>query len=88
VGGWFHNAWISKSEEWLRVKITATECRRITPAFLAREKKRMAPWRYATEYLCQFGTDESRSVFPYALVRAAISKAVKPLFPDRVEANA
>lgn len=76
--GWFFDAWQS-SEAWERVRITADECPRISPAFLAEERAAMPAWWYSQEYLCQFEAD-SGAVFRYEDIQAAVTPAVTPLF--------
>ncbi|MCL6508916.1 MAG: terminase family protein [Bryobacteraceae bacterium] len=77
--GHFFEAWEHGGETWERIQITASDCPRISPAFLAEEQENMpAPW-FASEYLCEF-TDTEDSVFSYEHVMNALSGAVEPLF--------
>jgi hypothetical protein len=78
--GWFFQEW-SAGEGWERVKVTAEECPRISPAFLAEERRSLPPLWFASEYLCEFA-DTVDSVFTYADVMAAVSPSVTPLFGD------
>jgi len=50
--GWFHAA--SKSNEWRVTTVTADQCPRITPEFLAAERKALGEHRFKQEYLCEF----------------------------------
>lgn len=50
--GWFFEA--SKSSEWRVTKITADQCPRITPEFLAAERNALGDWRFRQEYMCEF----------------------------------
>jgi hypothetical protein len=77
--GWFHAAWHS-AEEWNRVIVTAKECPRISPKFLAEERASLGDWAFAQEYDCDF-VDTASSMFTYDEVRAALSSDVTPLFP-------
>ena len=65
--------------EWARVRITARECPRIAPAWLARERAQTGDWWFRQEYLCEF-VDTDDQVFSYDSVMAAISPDVAPLF--------
>jgi Terminase large subunit, T4likevirus-type, N-terminal len=78
--GWFHDAWHSE-EPWQRLRITADECPRITPAFLAEERRALGDRWYRQEYLCSF-EDVIDAVFSYADIQAALRDDVKPLFPQ------
>lgn len=51
--GWFYDEWTGAAE-WDRVRVTALECPRITPEFLAEERAAMPRQWFASEYLCEF----------------------------------
>jgi len=76
--GWWHAAWTS-DEPWLRVEVPATACPRISPAFLAEERRSMGDLAYASEYECRFVDTES-SAFNSEHVRAALDDTVTPMF--------
>jgi hypothetical protein len=78
--GWFHDEWFGTGD-WERVKITAPECPRISPAFLAEELRALGDRWYRQEYLCSF-EDVIDAVFAYADIQAALSDDVKPLFAE------
>lgn len=78
--GWFYEAWDGGGDDWQRVKVTAHDCPRITPAFLASEKRNLPAHRFASEYLCEF-VDTEDSVFPSDLIAAAVTHDVPPLLP-------
>jgi hypothetical protein len=61
------------------VKITAYDCPRISPEFLAEEKADMPENWFKSEYLGEF-VDAIDSVFSHAHVMGALSDAVHPLF--------
>jgi hypothetical protein len=77
--GWFYHAWVS-SEPWQRTRITASQCPRIQPSFLAEERHAMTAARYASEYECEF-TDAIDSVFHHTDIIAALDPTLSPLFP-------
>ena len=79
--GWWHQEWEQGGDRWERVKITASECPRISPLFLEEERATLGPWWYSQEYECQF-RDSVDSVFSYETVMAAITPDVTPLFGD------
>jgi Terminase large subunit, T4likevirus-type, N-terminal len=76
--GWFHDEWHSEAT-WQRVKITASQCSRIEPAFLEEERRALGERWYRQEYECSF-EDVVDAVFAYADIQAALSDDVKPLF--------
>lgn len=51
--GWFHSAW-NGSEEWHRVMVTANQCPRLSPKFLADERAALGPRYFDMEYNCVF----------------------------------
>jgi hypothetical protein len=76
--GWFHHEFTAGGD-WERVRITAYECPRISPAFLEEERRSMPAMFFSAEYLCEF-TDTEDSVFAYEHVMGALTPAVRPLF--------
>lgn len=60
--GFFYETWIADDEGWERVKITTPECPRVSPDFLASERRTLPEQWYRQEYLCEFGDNEA-SVF-------------------------
>lgn len=79
--GWFYDAWDGGGDDWQRVKVTAHDCPRITPAFLASERRNLPAHRFASEYECRFVDDET-SVFPSDLVAQAVTHDVAPILPS------
>jgi hypothetical protein len=81
--GWFYREW-TEGEGFRRWSITARECPRHTPEFLAQERKSMGERWFAMAYLNQFG-DDVAAVFSTDDIRAAKSNEVRPLFVERRE---
>lgn len=53
--GWYYHAWHNVDQVWHRSRIDATQCPRITQAFLAQERIRLSnEAMYAQEYMCTF----------------------------------
>jgi hypothetical protein len=77
--GHFYEAWENGGDSWDRIMVTASDCPRITPAFLAEEKQTMPAMWFAAEYLCEF-TDTIDMVFSSEDIANAISDSVQPLF--------
>jgi len=80
--GFFFHEW-DEAAGWEKVMITAAECPRITPEFLAQEKESMPERWYRQEYFCEFVETEDQ-VFPYDLIAEAFQHGVKPLYSDIV----
>ena len=51
--GWWSDAWHG-SEGWERYEVPATDCPRITPAFLEAERRIIGDWWFQQEFMCQF----------------------------------
>ncbi len=82
--GFFFDAWEKGGPEWERIKVTALDCPRISPQFLAEERAASGEWWFSQEYLCEF-RETTDQVFSYELVMAAMDDTIKPLFgPLRV----
>jgi hypothetical protein len=75
--GWFWEAWHSP-DAWERTKITAEQCPRISPEFLAEERRSLGARWYRQEYLCSF-EDVVDALFAEADIKAALSTKAEPL---------
>ena len=75
--GFFFDAW-ENEKEWRKIKITAQDCKRITPAFLQEELSTLGRWFYSQEYECEFVEGE-HSMFRYDDVLKAFTPEVKSL---------
>jgi hypothetical protein len=76
--GWFYRAWTSTST-WLRICVTADQCPRLTPEFLAEERREMGERFYLQEYHCVFG-EMLDSVFREEDIAAAMVDDLVPIF--------
>ena len=70
--GWWYESWRSK-ELWERFEIPASECPRISPEFLAEERRVLGSYWYQQEYECSF-LDSSNQVFRREDVDAMFSE--------------
>lgn len=77
--GHFFEAWENGGAVWERIKVTAYDCPRISPEFLAEEKASMPANWFAAEYLGEF-TETEDNVFRYEDIQRAMSDDVQPLF--------
>lgn len=78
--GWWYEAWENGGPSWQRVRIPASECPRISAAFLAEEKAALGDWFYSQEYECDF-VAAGGQMFDEAMIKQLFSAAVAPLFP-------
>ncbi len=77
--GAFFKEW-TEGVGWRRYEVPARECPRISPEFLAEERRNMpAPW-FKQEYECQFVETEDQ-VFSHDDVQAALDTDEDALFP-------
>lgn len=67
--GWFFDEWQSQ-RKWQRERITAAECARISPEFLAEEKASMGERWFKQEYFCSFESAVDQVFSPEAIQRA------------------
>ena len=58
--GWFYDAWVS-SERWERYEVPATQVPRISPEFLAEERRTLGEWWFEQEYMCCFLDAETQA---------------------------
>jgi hypothetical protein len=75
--GWFWQAW-EREPGWRRVRVPATECPRIEPGFLARERLAVGDRRYRQDYLLEFLAGVGSPFDPEAIA-AAVSPDVEVL---------
>ena len=76
--GWFYEAW-EYGEGWHRTKVTAHDCPRIDPEWLAEERRLIGDWQFRQEYECEF-VDTDEQFFASELIEAALSHKVEPLW--------
>lgn len=76
--GWFYEQW-TRGDGWERTRITAADCPRITPGFLADERQQLGEFVFTQEYECEF-VESDTAVFSSALIEAALTSDVAPLW--------
>ena len=69
--GFFYENWMGGGEEWVRTEVPATECPRITEAFLKEERRQLGDLWFRQEYLCEF-IEEGHQIFGRELVMGAL----------------
>jgi hypothetical protein len=78
--GWFHEEW-QGGGAWERVRITAEQCSRISPEFLAEERRALGERWFRQEYGCEFCAC-SEALFSEEDIQAAFVNDLPPLFPE------
>jgi hypothetical protein len=76
--GWFHAEW-SGTGSWERVCVKADQVPRISPEFLAEERRALGDRWFNQEFCCSFESTVD-AVFDYRDIAAALSDDVAPLF--------
>jgi hypothetical protein len=73
--GWWYEAWRSE-EPWERYRITAEACPRISPEFLAEERRNVGEWWFEQEYFCEF-LDAQSQAFRHEDIEEMFSEEVE-----------
>jgi hypothetical protein len=68
--GWYFDTW-ENGDEFYKVRVTAEQCPRISPEFLARERREMGEWLYKQEYECEWIENED-SLFSYEMLQRSL----------------
>ena len=76
--GWFYEAWHGDNT-WQRIKVSASDCPRISQEFLDEELRELGAQRFSEEYGLEF-LDPDEAVFPSEIIAAAFSQEVRPLW--------
>jgi hypothetical protein len=76
--GFFFESW-KGTGDWKRVRVEAKDCPRISAEFLAEELKELGAMRFSEEYQLEF-RDSDEAVFPFAVIAAAFTTEVTPLW--------
>ena len=69
--GTFYETWTSGDPDWERITVPLGTCSRITPEFLARERKNLGPARFSEEYELQF-LDDDTAMFNTDMIDAIV----------------
>jgi Terminase large subunit, T4likevirus-type, N-terminal len=77
--GFFWRVW-SEAENWLKIEVKASQCSRLSPTFLAEERRELGPRWYAAEYECAF-LEAVGQLFADEAIDAAFRDDITPLFP-------
>lgn len=77
--GFFHYEWTEGGSDWHRSMVTAEQCPRISPTWLADERQKIPAAIFAQEYQCSFNEAED-AVFSHDDIRAALTPTLAPLF--------
>lgn len=75
--GWWYEAWTEGGPTWERYEVPASMCPRISPEFLAEERRSMPEFFFAQEYGCEFRETDDQ-LFGYDLVMSTMSDEFEP----------
>lgn len=78
--GHFWRVW-DEGEGWNKVRVPADRVPRISPDFLAQEKRELPAHVFQQEYMCHFA-ESTDAVFTHADVMAALRDDIQPLFGE------
>lgn len=70
--GFFFREWNDTSSDWARFLVKATDCPRISPAFLAGERRALGEHGFTQEYLCEF-LPSAYQLIPRHLIDLAVT---------------
>jgi hypothetical protein len=84
--GFFYRVW-SQSQRWLKIQLTADQCPRLSPGFLAEELMELGERWYLQEYYCRF-LEAVGQVFSDAAIAAAFHQDIMPLFGEEPDEDA
>jgi terminase large subunit-like protein len=77
--GFFYESWEHGGEDWMRVRVPATECARISKKFLEEQRSAMGDAWFRQEHMCEF-IEGTSGVFDRDVVERAIDDEVEPLW--------
>jgi Terminase large subunit, T4likevirus-type, N-terminal len=77
--GFFYEAWEHGGDDWLRVRVPATECPRISKKFLEEQRSVMGLAWFRQEHMCEFG-EGLVGVFDRDVVERAVDENLEPLW--------
>jgi hypothetical protein len=75
--GFFYDTWEHGGSDWLRVRVPATECPRISKEFLEEQRRVMGQEAFRQEHMCEF-VGSGMGAFDRDLVEAALDDELAP----------
>jgi hypothetical protein len=76
--GTFFETWTNEND-WLKIRVAATDCPRISQSFLDSELKELGQKQFESEYSLIFH-DSDEAMFGTATIEAAFTSEVAPLW--------
>lgn len=77
--GFFYESWVGDDPSWVRVKVTADQCPRLSKEYLAGELKALGPQMFKQEFGCEFVADDE-ALFAVTMITRAFTPDVRPLW--------
>ncbi len=68
--GHFYKTWTEGGPEWLKIRVVASECKRISAEYLAEEKARHGPYIFAQEYEGEFVASDTQLISHESIIKA------------------
>jgi Terminase large subunit, T4likevirus-type, N-terminal len=78
--GVFYDTWTSDDPEWQRIRVELGSCKRITQAFLDRERKNLGETAWRTDYLLEF-LDDLEAAFSTEVIDGIFNPHLRALWP-------
>lgn len=69
--GHFYKTWEEGGPEWLKLRVVASECKRITKEFLEEERIRKGPYVYSQEYEGAFVASDTQLITHESILKSA-----------------
>jgi hypothetical protein len=82
--GHFFKTWFEGGPQWHKIMVTADQCSRITPEFLAEERLNMSENMFRQEYFCEF-VDMENAVFSAELFKSLVDTTRKAMIFRPIE---
>lgn len=76
--GFFYEEWHREQSPWIRFQVTAEQCPRIAPAFLAEQRIALGDPVYRREYLCEFAPGNTQ-IITREMLDTAFDPTLTPL---------
>jgi hypothetical protein len=76
--GFFYETWEHGGDQWLRIRVPATECPRISKEFLEEQRSAMGMDAFRQEHMCEF-VGGGAGAFDRDLIEAALDDELEPV---------
>jgi hypothetical protein len=77
--GFFYESWTDPDSDFQKIRVTADQCPRLTPEFLASERKALGETAFRTEYGLEF-LDDREAAFSDTVIDSIFDTQLRPLW--------